>query len=170
MSTMSTLLDMSDRLLGEYLSNLTSRYVFDGVDDRNVDNLPRDVENARDYLLSTHDIWESEKDTNNSYARIFDCLNNARETCARELRPIPLRKYNLCVGYLESKPPTTPRHQEVPLLRPQTPIRCLLRQFSHRDINISDLDLIVLQEPENVEMPSVAALLFQLKQCTYSVE
>ena len=116
-------------MLGEYLGELASWDVFGCVDVDNLDNLPRDVEDAHAYLLSAYDIWDSEKDTNNSYARIFDWLKNAHETCLRELQPIPLRKYNLCVRYLESKPPTTPRHQEVPLSRPQTPIRCLLRQF-----------------------------------------
>ena len=120
---------MTDRLLGKYLGNLTSRFVFDGVDVDNMDNLPRDVEEAHAYLLSAWEIWEGESDTNNSYARILNCFNRARETCLRELTPIALRKYNFCVEYLESKPPTTPRHQEVPLSRPQTPIRCLLRQF-----------------------------------------
>jgi hypothetical protein len=121
--------EAADRLLGEYLGELASCDVFDGVDVDNLDNLPRDVADAHAYLLSAYEIWEKEGDTNNSYPRILDWLNKVRETCLRELKPIPLRKYDLCVRYLESKPPTTPRHREVPLSRPQTPIRCLLRQF-----------------------------------------
>jgi hypothetical protein len=127
-------LSMSDTLLSKYLSDLSSLYVFNCVNEDNVDNLPLEVEDAHIYLFDAYEIWKTEKDTNNSYARIFDWLKRARETCLRQLRPIPLRKYNLCMEYLESKPPTTPRQEAVPLVRPQTPIRCVLRQKERDEV------------------------------------
>jgi hypothetical protein len=139
------ILSMSDTLLGEYLSHLCDVHVFDCVNEDNVDNLPLDVADAHIYLFDAYEIWKTEKDTNNSYARILDWLKKVRETCLRELCPVPLRKYNLCVEYLESKPPTTPRGEAVPLVRPQTPLRCVLREkerdvtFGSRELRVSSL-------------------------------
>lgn len=131
---------MSDTLLGKYLGDLSSKYVFYCVDGDNLDNLPLEVENAHEYLWRAYELWKTEKfevwktGKDMNYARVLDLLKNARETCLRELRPIPLRKYNLCMEYLESKPPTTPRQEAVPLVRPQTPIRCVLRQKERDEV------------------------------------
>jgi hypothetical protein len=145
------ILSMSDTLLGKYLGDLSSIYVFYCVNGDDLDNLPLEVEDAHEYLWRAYELWKTEKyemwttgkDIN--HARVFDLLKNARETCLRELCPVPLRKYNVCMEYLESKPPTTPRGEAVPLVRPQTPLRCVLREkewdvaFGSRELRVSSL-------------------------------
>ena len=145
------ILSMSDTLLGKYLFELSSKYVFYCVNEDNCYNLPFDVEDAHEYLWSAYELWKTEKyemwmrGKDMNYVRVLEWLKKARETCLRELRPIPLRKYNVCMEYLESKPPTTPRQEAVPFVRPQTPIRCVLREkewdatFGSRELRVSSL-------------------------------
>ena len=124
-----SLSEMSNALLGEYLYDLTNRLIFRGIQS-NTQELPPVLQTTHDALWTAHNTWQWSTDTNQSYARILDCLYSVRDTYQLQLRPAARSKYKLCVGFLEMHPPRTPPKEEYPPSPPQTPLRSLITQLS----------------------------------------
>ena len=122
---------MTHATLGKYLHSLTKYTIFYNVYDESLHDheFSPAEDNIYMVLCRAYNIWNSTTDTDQSYVRILKYLNDIHDACQWHLKVACLRKFNLCVQFLEKSFPRTPPNEEEPS-RPQTPVRSLLTHLS----------------------------------------